>query len=51
MVWLFVKDKGTTLKEGYCYSSDNNSEWLDVDGIKKYIAPFEELFTQGKLEG
>ena len=45
------KDKGKTLKEGYYYSSDNNSEWLDVEGIKKYIAPFEELFTQGKLEG
>ncbi len=45
------KDKGKTLKEGFSYSSDNNTEWLDVDGIKKYIAPFEELFTQGKLEG
>ncbi|MBI5965128.1 MAG: polysaccharide biosynthesis protein, partial [Chloroflexi bacterium] len=45
------KDKGKALKEGYFYSSDNNSEWLDVDGIKKYIAPFEELFAQGKLEG
>jgi UDP-N-acetylglucosamine 4,6-dehydratase len=45
------KDKGTALKEGFYYSSDNNSEWLDVEGIKKYIAPFEELFAQGKLEG
>jgi UDP-N-acetylglucosamine 4,6-dehydratase len=45
------KDKGTALKEGYYYSSDNNSEWLDIEGIKKYIAPFEELFKQGKLEG
>jgi UDP-N-acetylglucosamine 4,6-dehydratase/5-epimerase len=45
------QDKGKHLKEGFSYSSDNNSEWLDVDGIKKYIAPFEELFTQGKLEG
>jgi UDP-N-acetylglucosamine 4,6-dehydratase len=45
------KDKGKSLKEGYYYSSDNNSEWLDIEGIKKYIAPFEELFTQGKLEG
>jgi UDP-N-acetylglucosamine 4,6-dehydratase len=43
--------KGKQLNEGFVYSSDNNSEWLDVDGIKKYIAPFEELFTQGKLEG
>ncbi len=45
------KDKGKELKEGTHYSSDNNSEWLDVEGIKKYIAPFEELFAQGKLEG
>lgn len=45
------KDKGKSLKEGFSYSSDNNTEWLDVNGIKKYIAPFEELFTQGKLEG
>jgi UDP-N-acetylglucosamine 4,6-dehydratase/5-epimerase len=45
------QDKGKTLKEGFSYSSDNNTEWLDVEGIKKYIAPFEELFAQGKLEG
>ncbi|MFN8384149.1 MAG: UDP-N-acetylglucosamine 4,6-dehydratase (inverting) [Anaerolineales bacterium] len=45
------KDKGKSLKEGYYYSSDNNAEWLDVEGIKKYIAPFEDLFAQGKLEG
>jgi len=45
------KDKGRALKEGYYYSSDNNAEWLDIEGIKKYIAPFEELFAQGKLEG
>jgi UDP-N-acetylglucosamine 4,6-dehydratase len=43
--------KGKALKEGFSYSSDNNMEWLDVEGIKKYIAPFEELFSQGKLEG
>ncbi len=45
------KDKGKELKEGFYYSSDNNSEWLDIEGIKKYIAPFEDLFKQGKLEG
>jgi UDP-N-acetylglucosamine 4,6-dehydratase/5-epimerase len=43
--------KGKSLSEGFYYSSDNNTEWLDVEGIKKYIAPFEELFAQGKLEG
>ncbi len=45
------QNKGKSLKEGFSYSSDNNTEWLDVEGIKKYIAPFEELFAQGKLEG
>ena len=45
------QDRGKILAEGFSYSSDNNSEWLDVEGIKKYIAPFEELFAQGKLEG
>ncbi len=43
--------KGKGLSEGFYYSSDNNTEWLDIEGIKKYIAPFEELFSQGKLEG
>jgi UDP-N-acetylglucosamine 4,6-dehydratase len=45
------KDKGKALPDKYYYSSDNNTEWLDADGIKKYIAPFEELFAKGKLEG
>ena len=45
------QDRGKIPAEGFSYSSDNNSEWLDVEGIKKYIAPFEELFAQGKLEG
>lgn len=45
------QSKGKTLPEGFHYSSDNNSEWLDLEGIQKFIAPFEELYTQGKLEG
>jgi UDP-N-acetylglucosamine 4,6-dehydratase len=45
------KGKGQELPEGYHYSSDNNSEWLDVNGIKEFVSPFEELFEQGKLEG
>ncbi|MCX6067662.1 MAG: UDP-N-acetylglucosamine 4,6-dehydratase (inverting) [Chloroflexi bacterium] len=45
------KDKGQPVAEGFSYTSDNNSEWLDVQGIKKYIAPFEESFAEGKLEG
>jgi UDP-N-acetylglucosamine 4,6-dehydratase len=46
-----MKYEGNPLPEGFYYSSDNNSEWLDIDGIKEFVAPFEELFKQGKLEG
>ncbi|HET9908083.1 MAG TPA: UDP-N-acetylglucosamine 4,6-dehydratase (inverting) [Anaerolineales bacterium] len=45
------KDKGRQLPEGYHYSSDTNTEWLDIDGIKAFVAPFEKLFAEGKLEG
>ncbi len=43
------QERGKLLSDGFRYSSDNNAEWLDVEGIKKYIAPFEELYTAGKL--
>lgn len=43
--------EGRTLPDGFRYSSDNNSEWLDIEGIKKFIAPFEKLYAVGKLEG
>jgi len=45
------KDKGKPVAEGFSYTSDKNSEWLDVEGIKAYIAPFEHDFASGKLEG
>jgi UDP-N-acetylglucosamine 4,6-dehydratase len=45
------QNKGKTLPEGFSYTSDNNSEWLDLKGIKEYIAPFEEAFNNGTLEG
>ena len=44
------QSRGRLLGEGYSYSSDNNSQWLDLDGIKQYIAPFEALYAQGGLE-
>ncbi len=43
--------EGQSLPDGFRYSSDSNSEWLDLDGIKQFIAPFEELYAAGKLEG
>jgi len=45
------QSKGRLLNDGFRYSSDNNTEWLDIEGIQKFVAPFEELFAQGKLEG
>jgi UDP-N-acetylglucosamine 4,6-dehydratase len=45
------QEKGTLLADGFHYSSDNNSEWLDIGGIKKFVAPFEALYSAGKLEG
>jgi len=43
--------RGKQLSDGYRYSSDTNKEWLDVDGIQKFIEPFEKLYVAGKLEG
>ncbi|MFC2063907.1 UDP-N-acetylglucosamine 4,6-dehydratase (inverting) [Chloroflexota bacterium] len=45
------QEKGNLLKDGFRYASDNNTEWLDIDGIQKFIAPYEKLFNQGKLDG
>jgi len=42
-------EKGKTLPEGFSYTSENNSEWLDVAGIMKIIQPIEEdLAKAGK---
>lgn len=43
--------EGQPLPDGFRYSSDNNSEWLNLEGIKQFVAPFEELYGVGKLEG
>src|SRR5512142_369558 len=43
--------EGKPLPEGFRYSSDTNSQWLDVNGIKEFVAPFEQLFEEGQLEG
>ncbi len=41
------RSRGKALPEGFRYASDNNSEWLDLEGIKKFIAPFEEAYANG----
>ena len=45
------KDKGKPAPEGFSYTSDNNTQWLDVEGIRQYIEPFEQAFANGTLEG
>ncbi len=42
---------GRLCAEGFRYSSDTNTEWLDVEGIRKLIEPFEQLYAVGRLEG
>ena len=46
----FVYDwesKGKYLPDGFRYASDTNTEWLDIEGIKKFIAPYEESYSEG----
>ena len=43
--------KGKLLPDGFRYSSDDNNDWLDIEGIRRLVAPFEEMFAKGKLEG
>src|SRR5687768_16957497 len=43
--------EGQPLPDGFRFSSDTNTQWLDIDGIREFVAPFEELFQQGRLEG
>ncbi len=45
------QERGKLLSDGFRYSSDNNTEWLDVPGIQKLVEPFEKLYATGKLEG
>ncbi len=45
------QSEGKLLTGGFRYSSDSNSAWLDLEGIQQFVAPFEELYSAGKLEG
>lgn len=42
--------EGAALPDGFRYSSDSNTEWLDIRGIQKFIEPFEKLAAEGRLE-
>ena len=41
------ESKGKYLPDGFRYASDTNTEWLDIEGIKKFIAPYEESYADG----
>jgi len=41
---------GKSLPAGFRYASDDNTEWLDIEGIKKLVAPFEAAYAAGELE-
>ncbi|MFH1184372.1 MAG: UDP-N-acetylglucosamine 4,6-dehydratase (inverting) [Chloroflexota bacterium] len=42
--------EGTLLADGFRYSSDTNTMWLDLAGIKKLVEPFDRLYAAGRLE-
>jgi UDP-N-acetylglucosamine 4,6-dehydratase len=39
--------EGEPLPDGFRYTSDNNPQWLDLEGIQKFVAPFEKAYTDG----
>ena len=39
--------KGKKLDDGFRYTSNTNSEWLDIDQIKEIVAPIEKEFLNG----
>lgn len=41
--------KGQPLSDGFRYASDTNQEWLDMDQIKKIVAPIEAAYQAGTL--
>jgi UDP-N-acetylglucosamine 4,6-dehydratase len=45
------QNKGKALPDGFSYTSDTNTQWLDVEGIRRYIEPFEHASADGTLEG
>lgn len=40
---------GKPLPDGFRYASNTNTEWLDLDGVKAMIKPFQEAYEQGTL--
>ncbi len=38
---------GKPLPDGFRYASNTNTEWLDLEGVKAMIKPFQEAYEQG----
>ena len=39
---------GKKLPDGFRYASNTNTEWLDLDGVKEMIKPFQEAYEKGQ---
>jgi UDP-N-acetylglucosamine 4,6-dehydratase len=37
------RNKGNPLEEGFCYTSDNNKDWLDEGQIQEIVQPYEAV--------
>ncbi len=40
---------GKPLPDGFRYTSNTNTQWLDRDSLRQIIAPLEQAYLQGKL--
>lgn len=38
---------GKPLPDGFRYASNTNTDWLDLEGVKAMIKPFQDAFEQG----
>jgi UDP-N-acetylglucosamine 4,6-dehydratase len=43
------ESKGRLLEDGFRYASNTNEDWLNVDAIRKIIAPIQADYEAGKL--
>jgi UDP-N-acetylglucosamine 4,6-dehydratase len=42
--------EGEALADGFRFSSDTNTRWIELPGIQKLVEPFERLYAEGKLD-
>ncbi len=43
--------RGRLVEDGFRYSSDSNPEWLTPEQMRSFVAPFEEAYANGVLDG